>query len=79
MLRSEIFALLLKKTLTSILYEKLLKLPISGVATATPGKLITLASGDMAIIEQGAWALPFVVAAPLSSVTQFVILFYIVS
>ena len=79
MLKAELFALLLRKTLTSFLYEKLMRLPISGVAAATPGKLITLASGDMAIIELGAWSLPYIVAAPLSAIAQFVILSHIVS
>ena len=65
--------------MTSILYRKLLQLPLSGVARATPGKLITLASGDMALIEQGAWGLPYVVSAPLSSIFEFAILFHIVS
>ena len=72
------FGVLIRKTLTGIIYRKLLKLRMSGVASVGHGKLITLASGDMALIEQGAWGLPYIVAAPLSTILQVAILFKIV-
>ena len=77
-LKITMFGVLIRKTLTGILYRKLLKLKVSGIATVTQGKLITLASGDMALIEQGAWGLPYIVAAPLSTILQVAILFKIV-
>ena len=76
--RAELFGLILRKTLKSALYWKLLKLPVSGVKKATAGKLINLASGDMALIEQRAWSVPSIVGAPLSSSFYFLILFHIV-
>ena len=76
--RAILFGLFVRKTLTVTLFKKILRLPVSGVTDATPGKLITLASGDMALIEQGAWGLPFVAAAPLSTIFQVVVLFKIV-
>ena len=77
-LRSQLLGLELRKSLTAKLYEKLLRLPVSGVAAASPGKLINLASGDMALIEQGAWSVPQVVGAPLASIFYLVLLFHIV-
>ena len=76
--RSFQLGLLIRKTLTGILYEKVLRLPASGVASATKGKLIGLASGDMALIEQGSWQIPSIVAAPLAAIFQIVMLYKIV-
>ena len=78
-LRTTLFGLLVRKTLTAIIYRKLLKLRVSGVASVTQGKLITLASGDMALIEQGAWGVPYVVGAPICTVILLVVLFKLVS
>lgn len=76
-LRCYTLAALLRKTLSALIYEKLLRLPVSGVATASPGKLIAIASGDMALIEQGAWQ-PCLISAPVSCFFLVFILFYIV-
>lgn len=77
-LRGQITGLLLRKTLTGILYSKLLKLPVSGVAKASPGKLISLASGDMALIEHGSLDLHCLVAAPFATVILVILGFQIV-
>ena len=74
-----LMGLLLRKPLTSLLYRKLLKLPVSGIIEISSGKLITLASGDMTLIEEGTQALPYLFAAPLSTIFQLVILFNLVS
>ena len=78
LVRCFVLSLLMRKSLTALLFEKLLRLPVSGVASATPGKLISLASGDMALVEQGAWQLPYIVVAPLSSIFLIVLLYTIV-
>lgn len=48
------------------------------MTAATPGKLITLASGDMALIQKGAWLVPYMVSGPFACIIQFVILYHIV-
>ena len=78
-LRCQIFGLLMRKTLTSILYSKLLKLPVSGVASATPGRLISLGSGDMAVIEQGSLDVHSLLSAPFAATVLLLALFQIVS
>lgn len=62
-----------------MLYEKALRLPLSGVAFASPGKLITLASGDMALIEEGSLNLHCLVGIPLAAILLIVSLYQIVS
>ena len=68
LIQCELLAVGLRKTLSAFLYRKLLKLPISVIGQASSGKLITLASGDMALIEQGASQLHFVFAGPISCI-----------
>ena len=71
-------ALLIRKTLTASIYDKMLKLRIQEVSEASPGKLITLASGDMALIEQGSIQIQYLIAGPLSSILQLIVPFNLV-
>ena len=73
------FAVVVRKAMTGILYQKLMRLSQSSVAKASPGKLINLASGDMAVIERGFQNLPYIVTAPISTIVTVVLLYFIVS
>ena len=77
-LRCDVLALLIRKTLTASIYDKMLKLRIQEVSEASPGKLITLASGDMALIEQGSIQIQYLIAGPLSSILQLIVPFNLV-
>ena len=57
----------------------MLTLPLSEVASASPGKLITLASADMALIESSSRDLHYLIAAPLGAVLSIISLYNIVS
>ena len=78
-LTTTVFGLIQRKALTSLLYKKLLKLPVSRVASATSGRLITLASGDMVLIEGGGQALGYVIDAPLFTIFSLFVLYHVVS
>ncbi len=49
--KSTEIGLLLRKTLTSLLYRKILRLSPAVVAQASAGKLVNLASGDIAYLQ----------------------------
>ncbi len=65
--------------LTALLFHKVLRLPISEINSASPGKLINLASGDMATLEVKARYLPFLIATPLYSIFLLLCLYLVVS
>lgn len=48
------------------------------MAKASPGKLINMASGDMAVIERGFMYLPYVIVSPLASLVNLTFLYFIV-
>lgn len=72
------FAVVLRKALTSILYHKLLRLSQSSISEASAGKLINIASGDMAVIERGVIFLPYLLVSPVSSVVTLTMTYLIV-
>ena len=55
----------MRKTLTGLLYAKALRLSVTSLSEITPGKLINICSGDMALIESSIGHLPHVLAGPL--------------
>ncbi len=59
------FGLVMRKATTSLLYQKLLRLSPRAVARTTTGKIINLASGDIAILEKAFFYLSFLIIAPL--------------
>lgn len=71
--------LILRKMLTGFIYQNLLKQPTSEIWNSSPGKLINLASGDMTLIEMGAYELPYLVTAPLGSILRIYLLYLMVS
>lgn len=73
------FGLIIRKVMTGILYDKILKVHHSELSKASAGKLISLTSSDMAQIEQGAYYLPFVISAPVSCLLSLSFLLKLVS
>lgn len=59
--------LLLRKALTGFLYSRLLELPQYEISSANAGKLLSLASADMTLIERGAYELPYLLTSPLGT------------
>ena len=68
----------MRKALTGFIYRKVVKLSQASMAKASAGKLVNLASGDMAVIERGIAKLPNAIVAPIVSVIDFVFIYIVV-
>ncbi len=69
--------LITRKALTSLLYQKVLRLSSRSVASTSVGRLVNMASGDMTFIEQSSEFLPYMIA-PFAGIVNIVILFSLV-
>ena len=71
-------AIVVRKGLTALLYRKALRLPLSAVARASPGKLINMCSGDMALVDYNFVWIAYVLAGPLATLQIMALLYRIV-
>ena len=71
-------AIALRKGLTGLLFAKSLRLSMAALAEATPGRLINICSGDMALIESNIGQLPPVLGGPASALLVLCLLFHTV-
>ena len=74
-----IFGVVMRKALTAFLYQKLLRLSQSSVARASAGKLVNMASGDMAVIERGSQFVSYIIVSPICSLINLTLIYLIVS
>ena len=73
-----VLGIAMRKALTALLFGKLLKLSQASVARASPGKLVNMASGDMAVIERGSIMLPYLAITPFAAVGCLVAMYFLV-
>ena len=71
--------IIMRKALVSLLYRKLLRLSNRSLSEATSGRLISLSSGDMSVIQGLSSTLLLGVAGPFVAVFVFYITYTIVS
>jgi len=63
----------IRKILVSALYDKLGKLSMKAVTSTNSGKLITLVSGDIFMIERGLAFSPMVISAPFTNIAVMIL------
>ena len=66
----------LRKGLTALIFAKSLRLSVSSLAQMTPGKLINICSGDMALFESNIGYLPLIVRGPINLIVIIGLLYY---
>jgi ABC-type multidrug transport system fused ATPase/permease subunit len=59
------------RAISSLLFQKILKLPQRFVAKAGSGKLVSLVSGELQTLEKTLWYIPYILIAPLSNFACF--------
>ena len=72
------YGLAVRKALSGFIYRKVVKLSQASLAKASAGKLVNLASGDMAVIERGMARLPNVIVSPVVSMINFFFIYLVV-
>ena len=72
------YGVVIRKALTGFIYRKVVKLSQASLAKASAGKLVNLASGDMAVIERGIARLPNVIVSPVVSLINFFFIYLVV-
>ncbi len=73
-----LFGTVFKKTLLSLLYSKIVKLPLYEINKVTPGNLVTIAGADLSNVEMLGWEVSFLFAAPISSLVSLYLLYLLV-
>lgn len=68
-----ILGLKVRKILISAIYDKLGKLSMKAVTSTNSGKLITLVSGDIFMIERGLAFAPMILTTPLTNIAVVIL------
>ena len=63
----------IRKILVSSLYDKLGKLSMKAITSTNSGKLITLVSGDIFMIERGLAFSPMILTTPLTNIAVVIL------
>lgn len=64
----------MRKALTALLFKKILRFNQKSLAKATTGKIVTIVSGELQIIEQGLVLAPYIIVSPLVTIYAFVLI-----
>lgn len=64
----------IRKGLYGIIFKKVLKFNQKSLAQASTGKIVTIVSGELQVIEQGIGITPYVIIAPISTTLAFILI-----
>jgi ATP-binding cassette, subfamily C (CFTR/MRP), member 4 len=62
----------IRKAITGMIFKKVLKFNQKSMAKASTGKIITIVSGELSVVEVGLVLAPYIVIAPISTIVAFV-------
>lgn len=58
----------INRGISTLLYTKLTRLSQKGLAMTTSGKLVSLVSGELQVLEKSMWFIPHLVIAPIANI-----------
>jgi len=61
----------MRKAITGMIFTKVLRFNQKSLAKASTGKIVTIVSGELQVIEQGLIMAPYIVIAPISTILAF--------
>jgi ABC-type multidrug transport system fused ATPase/permease subunit len=74
LVNSSIVGVALRKGVTGLIFRKILKFSQKSKAKATSGKLVSLVSGELQLLERGFLVIPTIVVAPISLTFAFILI-----
>ncbi|CAI2363367.1 unnamed protein product [Moneuplotes crassus] len=61
----------IRKSISALIFKKVLKFNQKALAKASTGKIVTIVSGEIQIIEQAVTLIPYIIIAPFSAILAF--------
>ncbi|CAI2362604.1 unnamed protein product [Moneuplotes crassus] len=61
----------MRKSITALLFKKILKFNQTSLSKASSGKIVTIVSGELQVIEHGLVMAPYIIIAPIITILSF--------
>jgi len=61
----------MRKSITALIFKKILRFNQKSLAKASTGKIVTIVSGELQMVEQGLIMAPYIVIAPFATIYAF--------